>query len=147
MNLSFGMQQTLTHGKINPLPDELLYVLFRSAETMQNPRLFGFVLFPYGKDFVMASYIVQDHGFLQGFRKLDLMLKEFDLSFKTRLVHLVQTRFAESNDLCLLQVLFQFIQGFIHLKISLIQCPWMDAVTIVALLGPRLVQVQIYNLD
>ena len=95
----------------------------------------------------MAPHIVQYHRLFQGFRKFDLPLKEFDLLFKSRFVHLVQTRFAEGNDLRLLQVLFQFIQGFIHLKISLIQCPWMDAVTIVAVIRAGVVQVQINNLD
>ena len=75
MNFSFGMKQVFAHRKIKPLPDELLYILLRPAETMQNPRLFGFVLFPQGKDFVMASHIMQYHGLLQGFRKFDLSLK------------------------------------------------------------------------
>ena len=83
----------------------------------------------------MASHIMQYHGFLQGFRELDLPLKEFDLPLKSPLVHLVQTRFAKGKDLCLLQVVFQFIQGFIHLKISLIQCPRVNAVTVKTFLG------------
>ena len=92
------MQQTLTHGKTNPLPDELLYVLLRTTEAMDNPWLLGFVLLPQGDDFVMAAHIVQDHRLLQSFRELDLPFKEFDLSFKTRPVHLVQTRFTEGKD-------------------------------------------------
>ena len=112
MNLSFGMQQTLAYGKINPLPDELLYVLLRTAEAMDNPRLLGFVLFPQGDDFIMAAHIVQDHWLFQGFRKFDLSLKEFDLSFKTRLVHLVQTRFTEGKDLWQLQFFFKSLQCF-----------------------------------
>ncbi len=69
----------------------------------------------------MAFHIMKNHGLLQGFRKFDLSLKKFNLLLKTRLVHLVQTRLAERYNLRLLQVLFQFIQGFINLKISLIQ--------------------------
>ena len=147
MNFSFGMKQVFAHRKIKPLPDELLYILLRPAETMQNPRLFGFVFLPQGDDFVMTPHIVQNHRFFQGFRKFDLSLEKFNLFFKTRLVHLVQTCFTEGYDFWLLQVLSQFIQGFIHLKISLIQCPWMDAVTIVALIRAGVVQVQINNLD
>ena len=147
MNLSFRMQQALTDRKINSLPDKLPHILFRTAEAMQNPRLTGFVPLPQGDDFVMAAYIVQDHWLLQGFREFDLPLKEFDLSFKTRLVHFVQACLAEGYNLWLLQVLFQFFQGFINLKISIIQCPRMNAVTMIALIGTRLVQVQIDNLD
>ena len=99
MNLSFGMQQTLADGEINTLPNELLHILLRSIEAMDNPRLMGFVLFSQGYYFVMAAHIVQDHRFLQGFRKLDLSLKKFNLSFKSRLVHLVQACFAKGNDL------------------------------------------------
>ena len=91
MYLSFRMQQTFAHRKINSLPDELLYIFFGAAETMNNPRLLGFVFLPQGDDFVMASHIMQDHGLLQGFRKVDLSLKEFILLLKTRFVHLVQT--------------------------------------------------------
>ena len=40
------MKQAFAHRKIKPLPDELLYILLRTAETMQNPRLFGFVFLP-----------------------------------------------------------------------------------------------------
>ena len=61
------MQQTFAYGKINPLPDELLYVLLRTAEAMDNPRLLSFVLFPQGDDFIMAAHIVQDHWLFQGF--------------------------------------------------------------------------------
>ena len=108
MYLPFKMQQTFAHRKINSLPDELLYILFRAAETMNNPRLLGFVFLPQGDDFVMASHIMQDHGLLQGFRKVDLSLKEFDLSFKSRFVYFVKTCLAKGNDLRLLQVFFQF---------------------------------------
>ena len=131
------MQQTLAHRKINSLPEELLYILFRSAEAMNYPRLMDFVLLPQSNDFVMAPHNMQYHGLLQGFRKLDLTLENGNLLFKTRFVHLVQTCLAEGNDLWLLQVLFQFVQGFINLKISLIQCPRMDAVTVIALLETR----------
>ena len=93
------MQQTLSHGKINPLTDELPHILFRPAEAMQNPRLLGFVFFAQGDDFVMAPHIMKNHGLLQGFREFDLPLKEFNLLLKTRLVHLVQTRFAKGKDL------------------------------------------------
>ena len=96
------MKQALAYGKINPLSDELLYILFRSTEAMDNPRLFDFVLFPQGNDFVMAPHIVQNHGLLQCFRKFDLPLKEFDLSLKTCLMHFVQACLTESHDLWLL---------------------------------------------
>ena len=117
------------------MPDELLHILLRSAEAMNYPRLLGFVLLPQGDDFVMTSHIMQNHGLSQGFRKFDLTLENGNLLFKTRFVHLVQTCLAEGNDLWLLQVLFQFVQGFINLKISIIQCQRMNAVTIIALLG------------
>ncbi len=91
MYLSFRMQQTFAHRKINPLPDELFYILFGAAETMNNPRLLGFVFLPQGDDFVMASHIMQDHWLLQGFRKLDLTLENGKLLLKIRFVHLVQT--------------------------------------------------------
>lgn len=93
------MQQTLAYGKKDSLPDELLYVLLCSAETMNNPRLLDFVLLPQGDDFVMAPHIVQNHGFLQGFRELDLTLENGKLLFKTRVVHLVQTCFAKCYNL------------------------------------------------
>ena len=106
------MQQTLSHGKINPLTDELPHILFRPAEAMQNPRLLGFVFFAQGDDFVMAPHIMKNHGLLQGFRKFDLPLKEFDLSLKSRLVHFVQACLSESNDLWQLQFLFKSLQCF-----------------------------------
>ena len=58
MNLSFRMQKAFTHRKIKPLSDELLDILLRSAEAMQNPGLLLLVLFPQGDNFVMASHIV-----------------------------------------------------------------------------------------
>ena len=106
------MQQAFAHGKINPLPDELLYVLLCSAETMDNPRLYSFVFLPQGDDFIMAAYIMKNHGLLQGFRKFDLPPKEFDLSLKSRLVHFVQACLSESNDLWQLQFLFKSLQCF-----------------------------------
>ena len=106
------MQQALAHGKINPLSNKLLYVLLCPAEAMDNPRLYSFVLLPQGDDFVMAPHIMKNHGLLQGFRELDLPLKEFDLSFKTSLVHLVQTRLAEGKDMWQLQFLFKSLQCF-----------------------------------
>lgn len=141
------MQQTFAYRKINSLPDELLYILFGAAETMNNPRLLGFVFLPQGDDFVMAAYIMKNHGLLQGFREFDLPLKKFDLSFKTRLVHFVQACLSESNDLWQLQFFFKGLQCFFCLKFSIIQCPRMDAVTVIALLGALLVQVQINNLN
>ena len=99
MNLSFWMQQALAHGKINSLPDKLPHILFRPAEAMQNPRLMGFVPLPQGDDFVMAAYIVQNHRLLQGFRKFDLPLEKFNLSFKSRLVYLVQASFTKGYDI------------------------------------------------
>ena len=147
MNLSFRMKQAFAHGKINPLPDELLYILLRTAEAMNYPRLFGFVFLPQGDDFVMASHIMQYHGLLQGFRKFDLSLKEFDLLFKSHLVHLVQTCFAEGNDLWQFQFFFKGFQCFFYLKFSLIQCPWMNAVTVIDLLGTWLLHIQVDDLD
>ena len=97
MNLSLGMQQAFAYRKINPLSNQLFYILFRSTEAVQNPRLLCLVFFSQGDDFIMAPHIVQDHWLLQGFRKLDLPLKEFNLLLKTGLVHLVQTRFAEGK--------------------------------------------------
>lgn len=141
------MQEALAYRKINPLPDELFYVLFRAAEAMNYPRLLGFVLLPQGDDFVMAPHIMQNHRLLQDIRELDLPLKKFDLSFKTSLVHLVQTCFAEGKDLWQLQFLFKGLQCFFCLKISIIQCPRMDAIAEIAMLGTRLVQVQVDDLN
>ena len=141
------MQEAFSHRKINPLPDELLYVLFCAAEAMNYPRLLGFVLLPQGDDFVMAAYIMKNHGHLQGFREFDLSLRKFDLSLKTRLVHLVQTCFAEGQDLWQLQFFFKDLQCFFRLKFSIIQCPRMNAIAVIALLGTRLVQVQVDDLN
>ena len=131
------MQQTFAYGKINPMPDELPHILLGATEAMDNPRLYSFVLLPQGDDFVMAAYIVQNHGLLTGFRELDLSLENGNLSFKTRLVHLVQTCFAKGKDLWQLQFLFKGLQCFFCLKINVIQSPRMDAITIEALLGTR----------
>ena len=87
------MQQTLPNRKIQPLSSQLSYILFRTAETMQNPRLFGFVLLSQGDDFVMAAHIVKDHGLLQSLREFDLPFKKFNLLLKTILVYFVQAFF------------------------------------------------------
>ena len=93
------MQQTLAYGKINPLSNKLLYVLLCPAEAMDNPRLYSFVLLPQCDDFVMAFHIMQNHRLLQDIRELDLPLENGNLSFKTRLVYLVQTRLAKGKDI------------------------------------------------
>ena len=141
------MQQTLTHGKIQSLAGQLLDVLFSPVEAVQDPRLLGFMFFAQGQDFVVAFHIMQDHRLLQGFRKVDLSLENGDLSFKTLLVHLVQARFTKGKDIRRLQPFFQQGERFFQLKISIVQFPWVNAITVIALIGTRLLQVQVNNLN
>ena len=101
------MQQTLSNGKIQPLSRQLLDVLLRAIEAVKNPRLLSLVFFAQGKDFVVAFHVMQNHRLLQGFRELDLSLKNGDLSLKTVLVHFVQACFTESKNIGRLKPLFQ----------------------------------------
>ena len=139
------MQQALADGEKNPLTGELGGILRRPVEAMHNPRLLHAVFFSQGDDFVVTFHVVQNHRLFHVLRQNNLSLEKPDLLLKVS-VKLVQTCLAKGNDLRLLQVLFQFVQGFINLKISPIQCPRMNAVTIIALLGTRSLQVEIDDL-
>ena len=93
------MQQTLPNRKIQSLPRQLLNVLLRSVEAVQDPRLLGLVFLAQGEDFVVAPHVVQDYRLLQGFREFDLSLKNGNLLLVTVLVHFIQACFTKGKDI------------------------------------------------
>ena len=88
------MQQGFSNRKIQPLSCQLLDVLLRTVEAVQNPRLLGLVFFAQVKDFVVAFHIMQNHRLLQGLREFNLSFKNGGLLLKSIFVHFIQACFA-----------------------------------------------------
>jgi len=90
------MKDTLAQGEAESVGYELLHFIVVSVEAVENPWLFGLVLFVQLEDVGSAFHVVDDQGLVVLFGKLDVATESQELLLVGEGMELVEACLADS---------------------------------------------------